>query len=216
MDPDMLTEKFSFGSTSVSLPLTLGWSRDDRDSAIAPNRGRFQRLFGEWAVAGDARYLRGNYQLQQYVPLNRSWTVAFNGELGWGKGLEGRPFPVFKNFYSGGLGSVRGFEQSTLGPRDVTGLSIGGARKITLNGEVIAPVPGAGNDRTLRIFGFVDVGNVYGENEKVDFSTLRASTGVGVSWTSPLGPLRFGFAVPVRKFPGDRIQKLQFQIGSSF
>ncbi|NBQ88657.1 MAG: outer membrane protein assembly factor BamA, partial [Betaproteobacteria bacterium] len=83
-------------------------------------------------------------------------------------------------------------------------------------GEVIAPVPGAGNDRTLRIFGFVDVGNVYGENDKVDFSTLRASTGVGVSWTSPLGPLRFAFAVPVRKFPGDRIQKLQFQIGSSF
>ncbi len=211
-----LAYQANFGSTSVSLPLTVGWSRDDRDSAIAPNRGRFQRLFGEWAVAGDARYLRGNYQLQQYVPLSRSWTVAFNGELGWGKGLEGRPFPVFKNFYSGGLGSVRGFEQSTLGPRDVTGLSIGGARKITLNGEVIAPVPGAGNDRTLRIFGFVDVGNVYGENEKVDFSTLRASTGVGVSWTSPLGPLRFAFAVPVRKFPGDRIQKLQFQIGSSF
>ncbi|NBS47003.1 MAG: outer membrane protein assembly factor BamA [Betaproteobacteria bacterium] len=211
-----LAYQANFGSTSVSLPLTVGWSRDDRDSAIAPNRGRFQRLFGEWAVAGDARYLRGNYQLQQYVPLSRSWTVAFNGELGWGKGLEGRPFPVFKNFYSGGLGSVRGFEQSTLGPRDVTGLSIGGARKITLNGEVIAPVPGAGNDRTLRIFGFVDVGNVYGENDKVDFSTLRASTGVGVSWTSPLGPLRFAFAVPVRKFPGDRIQKLQFQIGSSF
>ncbi|NCW46207.1 MAG: aminotransferase class I/II-fold pyridoxal phosphate-dependent enzyme, partial [Gemmatimonadaceae bacterium] len=144
-----LAYRASFGSTSVSLPLTLGWSRDDRDSAIAPNRGRFQRLFGEWAVAGDARYLRGNYQLQQYVPLNRSWTVAFNGELGYGRGLEGRPFPVFKNFYSGGLGSVRGFEQSTLGPRDVTGLSIGGARKITLNGEVIAPLPGAGNDRTL-------------------------------------------------------------------
>ncbi|NBQ86968.1 MAG: outer membrane protein assembly factor BamA, partial [Betaproteobacteria bacterium] len=105
-----LAYQANFGSTSVSLPLTVGWSRDDRDSAIAPNRGRFQRLFGEWAVAGDARYLRGNYQLQQYVPLSRSWTVAFNGELGWGKGLEGRPFPVFKNFYSGGLGSVRGFE----------------------------------------------------------------------------------------------------------
>lgn len=211
-----LAYRASFGSTSVSLPLTLGWSRDDRDSAIAPNRGRFQRLFGEWAVAGDARYLRGNYQLQQYVPLNRSWTVAFNGELGYGRGLEGRPFPVFKNFYSGGLGSVRGFEQSTLGPRDVTGLSIGGARKITLNGEVIAPLPGAGNDRTLRVFGFFDVGNVYGDNEKIDFATLRASTGIGLSWTSPMGPLRFALAVPVRKFPGDRIQKLQFQIGSSF
>jgi len=211
-----LAYRARFGSSSLSLPLTVGWSRDDRDSAIAPNRGRFQRLFGEWAAAGDARYLRGNYQLQQYLPLSRSWTVAFNGEVGWGKGLEGQPFPVFKNFYSGGLGSVRGFEQSTLGPRDVTGLSIGGSRKLTLNGEVIAPVPGAGNDRTLRIFGFVDVGNVYGENEKLALSSLRASTGIGLSWTSPLGPLRFALAAPVRKFAGDRIQRLQFQIGSSF
>lgn len=205
-----------FGFTSYSLPLTLGWSRDDRDSAIAPTSGRYQRLGSELGVAGDARYLRGNYQYQQYIPLNKQYTVAFNGELGWGKGLGGRPFPIFKNFYSGGLGSVRGFDQGTLGPRDVTGSSIGGPKKITLNTEVITPFPGAGNDRTLRMFGFVDVGNVYGENEKVDFGQLRASAGVGLSWISPIGPLRIAFAQPVRKFAGDRIQKLQFQIGTSF
>ena len=142
--------------------------------------------------------------------------MAFNGELGWGKGLQGRPFPVFKHFYSGGLGSVRGFEQGTLGPRDVTGASIGGPKKITLNVEAIAPFPGAGNDRSLRMFGFVDVGNVYGENEKVDFGTLRASAGVGLSWLSPIGPLRLAAAFPVRKFAGDKIQKFQFQIGTSF
>ena len=123
---------------------------------------------------------------------------------------------MFKNFYAGGLGSVRGFEQGTLGPRDVTGSSIGGPRKAVLNAEVIAPFPGAGNDRTLRMFGFVDVGNVFGEAEKIDFGQLRASAGVGVSWISPLGPLRLAIAQPVRKFPGDRIQRLQFQIGSSF
>lgn len=205
-----------FGFTSYSLPLTLGWSRDDRDSAIAPTTGRFQRLGSELGVAGDARYIRGNYQYQQYVPLNKQYTVAFNGEVGWGKGLGGRPFPIFKNFYSGGLGSVRGFDQGTLGPRDVTGSSIGGPKKITLNAEVITPFPGAGNDRTLRLFGFADVGNVYGENEKVDFGRLRASAGVGLSWISPIGPLRIAFAQPVRKFAGDRIQKLQFQIGTSF
>ena len=207
-------ERFGYSSTSV--PLTIGWSRDDRDSALAPNSGRYQRLNSEWSVAGDARYVRANYQYQQYVPLNKKFTLAFNGELGWGKGMSDRPFPVFKNFYSGGLGSVRGFDQGTLGPRDVTGASLGGPKKITLNAELMAPFPGAGNDRTLRVFTFVDVGNVYGESDKISFSDMRASAGVGLSWISPLGPLRIAFAQPVRKFAGDRIQKLQFQIGTSF
>jgi outer membrane protein insertion porin family len=205
-----------YGSSSSSVPLTIGWSRDGRDSALAPNNGVYQRLNTDWSVAGDARYLRANYQYQQYIPLNKKFTLAFNGELGWGKGFNGRPFPVFKNFYSGGLGSVRGFDQGTLGPRDVTGASLGGPKKVTFNTELIAPFPGAGNDRTLRIFTFLDVGNVYGDEEKMRFSEMRASVGVGLSWISPLGPLRLAYAQPVRKFAGDRIQKLQFQIGTSF
>ena len=205
-----------FGYTSTSVPLTVGWTRDDRDSALAPNSGRYQRLNSEWSVAGDARYVRANYQYQQYVPLNKKFTLAFNGEVGLGKGMNGRPFPVFKNFYSGGLGSVRGFDQGTLGPRDVTGASLGGPKKVTLNAELITPFPGAGNDRTLRMFTFVDVGNVYGDEEKVRFGEMRASVGLGLSWITPLGPLRLAYAHPVRKFAGDRIQKLQFQIGTSF
>jgi outer membrane protein insertion porin family len=207
----------NFGNTTTTVPLTLGWSRDDRDSSLTPTSGRLQRVSGEWGVAGDARYLRGNYQIQQYIPLNRQFTLAFNGELGWGKGLSGQPFPIFKHVYSGGLGSVRGFQQGTLGPRDIAGGQfIGGARKITLNAEVITPFPGAGNDKTLRLFGFVDVGNVFGEREKVSVSDLRASAGVGLSWLSPIGPLRIAAAQPLRKKPGDRIQRFQFQIGTSF
>ena len=205
-----------YGATSTSVPLTIGWSRDSRDSALAPNVGRLQRLNTEWSVAGDARYVRANYQYQQYVPLSKKFTLAFNGEVGLGKGMGGRPFPVFKNFYSGGLGSVRGFDQGTLGPRDVTGASLGGPKKLTFNAELIAPFPGAGNDRTLRVFTFLDVGNVYGDGEKMRLSDMRASVGVGLSWISPLGPLRLAFANPVRKYAGDRIQKLQFQIGTSF
>jgi outer membrane protein insertion porin family len=205
-----------FGFTSTALPLTVGWSRDNRDSALAPTSGRYQRAVGEVGVLADAKYVRGNYQFQQFVPLNKQFTFAFNGEVGWGKGLSGNPFPVFKNFYSGGLGSVRGFDQGTLGPRDVTGSVIGGPKKITLNTEIITPFPGAGNDRSLRMFGFVDAGNVYGENEKFSASALRASAGIGLSWISPIGPLRLAAAVPVRKFAGDRIQKLQFQIGTTF
>lgn len=205
-----------FGYTSSAVPLSVAWSRDDRDSTIAPTSGALRRVAGEAGLIGDARYFRSNLQYQKYVPLNKQYTLAFNGELGWGKGLSGRPFPVFKNFYSGGLGSVRGFDQGTLGPRDITGSSIGGARKITLNAELMAPFPGAGNDRTLRVFGFVDVGNVFGEHEPVKAGDLRASVGVGLSWLSPIGPLRVAAAQPVRKKPGDRIQRLQFQIGTSF
>jgi outer membrane protein insertion porin family len=204
------------GATSVQLPLTIGWARDDRDSLLTPTRGRLQRVSGEWGIAGDARYVRGSYQYQEYFPLSRNFTAAVNAEVGWGKGLQGRPFPVFKHFYSGGLGSVRGFEQGTLGPRDVTGSSIGGPKKITLNTELIAPFPGAGKDKSLRWFAFADVGNVFGEHEKFDAGQLRASVGLGLSWLSPIGPLRIAAAQPVRKFPGDRIQKFQFQIGTSF
>jgi len=205
-----------FGYTSNSTPLTLGWANDSRDSSLVPTKGTYQRLGSEWGVGGDARYLRANYQIQQYIPLNKQFTAAFNGEMGWGKGLSGRPYPVFKNFYSGGLGTVRGFEQGSLGPHDVTGSVIGGAKKINLNGEINAPFPGAGNDRTLRMYGFVDMGNVYGENEAILMNQLRSSTGVGLGWISPVGPLRLAYAKPIKKFAGDRIQKLQFQIGTSF
>ena len=206
-----------FGFTSSTLPLTVGWSRDTRDSALVPNKGSFQRLNGEWGVAGDARYILSSYQYQLYVPLNKQYTFAFNGDLGIGKGLSGLPFPLFKNFFGGGLGSVRGFEQGSLGARDsVTNAGLGGTRKINANFELQTPFPGAGNDRTLRMFAFVDVGNVFGESQKVRLNELRSSAGVGISWVSPVGPLRLALARPIRKFTGDKIQTVQFQIGTSF
>jgi outer membrane protein insertion porin family len=206
----------TFGYTSRSYPFTLGWSRDDRDSTLVPSKGQYQRLSSDLAKAGDAQYTRTSYQYQQYVPINKQYTFALNTELGWGRGLGGRPFPVFKDFYSGGLGSVRGFAQSSLGPRDVTGAYIGGPKKVTLNAEINTPFPGAGNDRTLRLYGFYDAGNVFGENDSYDFSKLRTSVGVGLSWISPLGPLRFAIARPVRAFSGDRIERFQFQMGTAF
>ena len=207
----------NYGAKSTSVPLTVGWSRDTRDSSLVPTRGRFQRVNGDWGVAADIKYVRASYQIQQYIPLNKQFTVGLNGEIGWGKGLNGQPYPVFKNFYSGGLGSVRGFEQGSLGPRDSsTDSAIGGAKKITLNAELITPFPGAGNDRTLRMFGFVDAGNVFKETASYSLADLRASAGVGISWISPVGPLRLGIARALRKEATDRIQTVQFQIGTSF
>lgn len=206
----------SFGDTAVSMPLTLGWARDQRDSALVPTRGRYQRVNAEFSGAGDARYLRTNFQVQQYIALGPRFTLGLNGELGYGKGIGGRPYPVFKNFYGGGLGSVRGFDQGSLGRVDPTGAYLGGNRKLNLNAELYVPVPGSGNDKTLRIFGFMDAGNVWAEDEKMTLSDLRASAGLGLSWLSPVGPLKLSVGTPVRKQSADRIQRFQFQIGTAF
>ncbi len=206
-----------FGAISDSVPLTIGWSRDDRDSAITPNSGKLQRLAAEWSPAGDVKYVKAVAQYQQYIPLNKQFTLAFNGEVNWGKGLSGKPFPVFKNSYSGGLGSVRGFESSSLGAIDaVSGNPIGGPKKVTLNAEFLTPFPGAGNDKSLRLFAFFDAGNVFAENEKVSFSTLRTSVGLGINWISPIGPLRISYAKPLRTEASDKIEKFQFSIGTAF
>lgn len=137
-----------------------------------------------------------------------------------GQAAANRLFPVFKNFYGGGLGSVRGFEQSSLGPKDVSGSSVGGTRKMNLNAELLTPFPGAGNDRTLRMYAFMDAGMVGGEGANLPINnnanSLRASAGVGISWISPVGPLRLAFSKPIQKFDGDRIQPVQFQIGTTF
>ena len=206
-----------FGPTSSALPLTVGWARDGRDSALVPSRGSLQRFNADVSVAGDVRYVRANYQFQQYFPITKQYTLALNTDLGWGEGLKGQDYPLFKNFYVGGLGSVRGFEQSTLGPASTTsGIYLGGPKKMVFNAEFITPFPGAGNDKTLRLFGFTDVGRAFGQNETVSLSDLRASAGVGLSWISPMGPLRFSLAKPLRQQTGDKIQRLQFQIGTSF
>jgi outer membrane protein insertion porin family len=206
----------TYGASSFSLPLTLGWARDARDSALAPTAGRYQRVNFEWGFAGDVRYLRTNLQYQEYWQLPLKMSVMFNAELGLGKGLGGRPFPIFKNFYGGGLGSVRVFEQSSLGVIDPTGAFIGGARKLNLNTELYFPVPGTGNDKSLRIFAFADTGNVWREGEKMDIGSLRASAGFGLSWISPVGPLKLSWGTPLKVKPNDRIQRFQFQIGTAF
>ncbi|MFH0131323.1 outer membrane protein assembly factor BamA [Variovorax sp. VaC1] len=224
------------------LPLTVGWGRDSRDSALIPTSGVLQRANLELGIGGDMKYIKTNYQYQQFFPINKQYTVAINGEVGYAKALGGKVFPIFKNFYAGGLGSVRGFEQNSLGPRDVPlfgqteGASLGGTKKAIFSAQLSTPFPGAGNDRTLRLYSFFDVGNVFGsrasgltdEQWKAQ-KKLRASVGVGISWISPLGPLSLAYAFPVMYqkevtdpatgfvlIPKDRIQRLQFQIGTSF
>jgi outer membrane protein insertion porin family len=207
----------NFGSVTNAVPLTVGWARDGRDSALVPSRGSLQRFNADASFVGDLHYYRASYQFQQYFPISKKYTLAFNTDLGWGQGLGGREFPLFKNFYVGGLGSVRGFQQSSVGPVSSTpGIYLGGAKKLVFNAELLTPFPGTGADKTLRMFTFLDAGRAYGENEKIDFNEMRVSAGLGISWISPMGPLRFSYAMPMRRQTGDRIEKIQFQIGTSF
>ena len=170
---------------------------------------------------GDTHYYKNSGQYQQYWPLTRKYTLAINAELGLGAGLQGNAFPVFKNYYSGGLGSVRGYQQNSLQTNNMYSkysgdYSTGGAKKILLNTEFMMPFPGVGTDKTLRLFTFIDVGNVYSYQESIDLSQLRSSAGLGLSWVSPVGPLRFAFAKPIKHFDHDRMQSFQFQIGTAF
>ena len=206
-----------FGYTSTSLPLTIGWARDGRDSALVPSKGILQRFNSDLSLAGDSRYIRTNYQIQHYTPLTKKFTLALNADIGYGQGLSNRPYPLFKNYFVGGLGSVRGFQQSSLGPSNSANtLFLGGAKKVVFNAEVLAPFPGAGNDRTLRLFAFADAGRAFAESQKISLTDLRSSVGIGLSWLSPMGPLRFSYAFPVKSQDTDKIQRLQFQIGTSF
>lgn len=201
---------------TTSFPLTVSWARDSRDSVLTPTRGQFQRANFEIAPVGTLRYYRAVYQNQYYRPIASWITLALNGEFDYGRGLNGKPFPVFKNFYAGGIGSVRGYLTSTLGPVDVNGDPLGGASRVILNGELHFPFPGASKDAGLQWFTFFDGGNVFADREKIEVKQLRYSAGLGISWISPVGPLKLSYAEPLNAQPTDQKERFQFQIGTGF
>lgn len=203
-------------ATTTSLPLTAAWQRDSRDSALVPTMGRYQRVNFEVAPTGSLKYYRAVYQHQYFAPMFRAVTLALNGEIDYGHGLGSKPYPIFKNFYAGGIGSVRGYEGSSLGPRAANGDPLGGTSRVIANAELQFPFPGSGNDRTLRWFTFFDAGNVFAEGEKIQISDLRYSVGAGISWVSPIGPLKLSYGAPLKSKSGDRKQSFQFQLGTGF
>ena len=214
------------GSAQTSaIPLTAAWQRDERDSALIPTKGRYRRASLELSPAGSSRYYRTTYQDQYFWPVASSVTLAVNGEVNYGDGLAGDPFPIFKNFYAGGIGSVRGFAAGTVnvsGARPtgstIFRLPIGGSARLIANAELQFPFPGTGVDRSLRWFTFFDAGQVWnpGAGENIRLGDLRYSTGFGISWISPVGPLKLSLAYPINDKPGDYVQRFQFQLGTGF
>jgi outer membrane protein insertion porin family len=205
-----------FGDTNSTLLGSAGWSRETLDSRLYPTKGYVQRIGTEMALPGGSlRYYKLSYQQQRFFPLSRRITLAFNGEFGYANGIGNHQLPFFKNFYAGGIGSVRAYEASSLGPVD-EGLRVGGNRRAIVNAELLFPMPGIGLDKSVRLGAFIDGGQVWGADEKLDLSTLRYSAGISLAWGSPIGPLKFSFGQPLNKKPGDKIQRLQFQMGTVF
>ena len=203
-----------FGAENSNVFVTAGWTRDGRDSLIYPTKGVFQRASGEFGTpAGDLEYFKLTYQYQRYFPLTRFTSLMVNGEAGYGEGYNDKPLPFFKNFYIGGVGSVRGFRSYTIGPKDSNGDPQGGPHKLQGNAELLFPFPGLQGDRSVRVSAFVDSGLV---GDTIDFDQLRVAAGVGLLWVSPIGPLKISFAVPIRKQPDDQVQKFQFTVGGIF
>jgi len=204
---------------TYNVPLTVGWSRDGRDSALIPSSGSLEQLNAEAGTPiANMTYYRVYGQYQKYHSFSKGNILSFNGEVGYGEAYGNNPFPITKNYYVGGIGSVRGYSPGSLGPQywnTITGTyqPTGGQSKIVTNIEYTVPVPGSGVDKTLRVFTFVDGGNAFGTNLNL---VLRYSYGLGLSWISPLGPLKFSYGIPIKSQPTDNIQRLQFQVGTAF
>ena len=199
--------KYTYGSG------TAGWSRDTRDSLITTTAGSYTRASTELA-GGDLQYYRLGLQHQWYRPLSRNLTFHAGGEIGYAGGYGNKPLPFFKNFFAGGPGSVRGFRSFSLGPQDELGNAIGGNRKLSGTAEILFPMPGAEQDRSLRLAAFIDGGQVYAN--RIELGEMRYAAGLALFWSSPLGPLRLSFARPLNDKPGDRAQTLQFTFGTGF
>ncbi|WP_323011236.1 outer membrane protein assembly factor BamA [Castellaniella sp.] len=217
-----------YGETTNAGIFSIGWAKDTRDNAMAPHKGGYTRLAADISTL-DLRYYKLSGQQQYFLPLGRAFTLALNGQVDWAKtyGGDSKPFPVIKNMYAGGIGSVRGYEGASLGPRDtLTDTFLGGSRRIVGNVQLYMPFPGASRDRTLRWFLFSDVGQVtttdnsgcpQGQDNRVaDPCGWKYSAGIGLSWESPLGPLQLSVARPLNSKEGDQKQMFQFQIGTGF
>ncbi len=224
-----------FGRVTNAYKLSGGWTRDTRDSLTYPTRGWLQAIGVESTLpVTNVKYYKLNYQGQLFVPLWADFVYGVNVDVGFANGYGGRPLPFFQNYYGGGVGSVRGYDTNSLGPREpvtsvitnpdgttttttkFTGGALGGRRKIVVNNEFLFPFPGTGKDRSVRGSIFFDTGQIYDRGEQKDNERFHFSAGVALAWQSPIGALKFSYAIPIGKKPTDKIQRFQFQVGTLF
>ncbi len=207
----------SFGTSSDTIRATTGYARDTRDSIYFPTRGfLFEAGFEAGLPGGDLKYFRGQIKAQYLRPIWGPIIFSANAELGMANGYGNKPLPFFKNFYVGGVDSVRGYQSGTIGPKDINGEYIGGNKRLVGNVEVLFPMPGVKAEKSVRLSLFADFGYVWSEDQRLLLGDLRTSAGLAVSWYSPVGPLKFSLAKPFQTKPTDRLERFQFLLGRAF
>ena len=209
------------GENFDSAIVSGSWSHDSRNKRLFTTYGGLQRLSLETTVPVlDLEYYKLEYTQQRFIPLTRELILGLKGNLGYGDGYgDFDTLPFFENYYAGGVRSVRGFEDNTLGPRDGTildGDPIGGAFLTVFNAEVIFPIPFVEDTKGLRLSTFFDIGNVFEDYDSFDAGDLRYSVGLAGLWLSPLGPISISFAIPLNEEDEDDVQNFQFTIGTFF
>jgi outer membrane protein insertion porin family len=225
------TENNGQASTSCtmnSLTASLGWAIDSRDSILFPKKGELRRVNAEIALPGlDMQTYKITLQETWYKDITKDLTFMLNGQFGYANSYGGKQFPFFKNFYVGGVNTVRGYAQGGIGPVCKTGESgcgtttssnmfLGGNKQILGSAELFLPVPFLKNNDQFRLSAFIDAGNVYGVGESLSLGDLRFSAGMGVLWVSPFGPLKLVYAKPFNNQSTDRTESIQFQMGQQF
>ncbi|AXK40086.1 outer membrane protein assembly factor BamA [Crenobacter cavernae] len=209
-----------YGSNNNTLLGTVGWARDTRDSALWPTRGGVLKANADSGLpGGDIEYYRLTGQATGFFPLSKTFTLMLNGEVGYADGYgKTSRLPFFQNFYLGGIGSVRGYDTGSIGPKASNGDYLGGTRKIVANAELLFPFPGMKDNKSVRTSLFFDAGSLWDDKESGSSvsDALRYSAGAAVTWLSPVGPMKFSYARPIRKKEGDKAQSFQFQLGTVF
>jgi len=206
------------GSDFDTFSLSLGWSSDSRDNSVLPTRGRMQSLSAEIAVPGGSlQYYKLRYKHDWYMPLTESLTLSLGGNLGYADGYgDTEELPFFKNFYAGGIRSVRGFQSNTLGVKE-DGQALGGNLLVNAGAEVVFPIPFLKKTlKSFRLSVFADMGNVYDVNEDFEVDLLRYSAGFGAIWISPFGAMTVSLAQPFNEQDDDETETFQFSLGSTF
>jgi outer membrane protein insertion porin family len=208
--------------------LYTSWSWDDRNQAYFPTAGTRHSLTAGVAVPGlDLEYFRVGGSHDAYLPVTDRFTLhsGFNWNLMESAG--GSEIPFYSRYYAGGTGSVRGFKGNTLGIQSsdenistiVGGVAQGGLARVTGSLDLITPLGFDNEDgapTNTRLSWFVDFGNVFKTANQVDVAEMRVSTGLAFSWITPVGPLAFSYAIPVKKADYDQIENFQFSLGVPF
>lgn len=210
------------GCSNGSVLMNLAWTFDSRDNTLFPKRGVLQRLSAEATIPGlDLEYYKINYKHAWFKELNQDFSIMLNGELGYAASYGSNPYPFYKNFYLGGVNSVRGYANGSLGPQQTDSVtnqefSVGGTKKVLGNIELFMPIPFVTETKQFRLSSFIDGGAIYLDDQSVTADELRYSVGLGLTWISPFGPLKIVYAKALNEEDTDDTETIQFQLGQQF